>query len=190
MKKLKKRVQITETATRLFSQFGTKRVTIEEVCRTAGVSKVTFYKHFKNKVDLVRQIRDELIDIGFNTFDEISAMDIPFPEKIGLMTRWKVEFFSQMKSEFIQELFNLDDVVEKAKQRYLENIRRAQEKGEIRRDLSPGLVWLVSEKLNEIVRDESWKSVFTDYGEFQLQLRTLFFHGLLVRSDEEFNSGE
>jgi AcrR family transcriptional regulator len=49
MKKQKKRIQITETAIRLFSQFGTKRVTIEEICRTAGVSKVTFYKHFKNK---------------------------------------------------------------------------------------------------------------------------------------------
>ncbi len=190
MKKSKKRTQVIKTATDLFSRFGTKRVTVEEICETAEVSKVTFYKYFKNKVDLIRQIRDELIEIGFTKFDEISAMDIPYPEKIELMTRWRIEFFSQMKNEFIHELFTLDEVVEEAKRRYLKNITHAQKMGEIRSDLSPEFIWLVSEKLTSIVRDESWRTVFTDYSEFQEQMRTLFFFGLLVRSaEDETNSG-
>lgn len=188
MKKSKKRTQIIKTATDLFSRFGAKRVTIEEICETAGVSKVTFYKYFKNKVDLIRHIRDELIEIAFAKFDKISAMDIPYPEKIDLMTRWRIEFFSQMKGEFIHELFALDEVVEEVKRRYLKNITDAQEKGELRSDLSPEFIWLVTERLNGIVRDESWRTVFTDYSEFQKQMRTLFFFGLLVRSDDETNS--
>ena len=84
MKKSEKPDQIIKTAIDLFSRFGTKRVTVEEICKTAGVSKATFYKYFKNKLDLIRHIRDELIEIGFNKFDEISAMDIPYPEKIEL----------------------------------------------------------------------------------------------------------
>ena len=189
-KKSEKPDQIIKTAIDLFSRFGAKRVTVEEICKTAGVSKVTFYKYFKNKLDLIRQIRDDLIEIGFNKFDEISAMDIPYPEKIELMTRWRIEFFSQMKNEFIHELFSLDEVVEEAKQRYLRNISMAQEKGEIQPDLSPELIWLVSEKLNEIIRDESWRTIFTDYGEFQEQMRRLFFFGLLVRSNDQTNSGD
>jgi len=189
MKKTKKRTQIIETATDLFSRFGTKRVTIEEICRTAGVSKVTFYKSFKNKMDLIRQIRDELIDVGFNKFDEISSMDISYPEKIGLMTQWRIEFYSQMAYEFIQELFALDEVVEKAKQRYLKNIIDAQDKGEIRSDLSPDFIWLITERLDDIVRDESWKTVFSKISEFQKQMRTLFFYGLLVRPDSATKSG-
>ena len=189
MKISKKRTQIIKTTTDLFSRFGSKRVTVEEICETAGVSKVTFYRYFKNKEDLIRHIRDELIEIAFVKFDEISAMDIAYPEKIELMTRWRIEFFSQMKSEFIHELFTLDEVVEEVKRRYLKNISDAQEKGEIRSDLSPEFIWLVSEKLTGIVRDESWRTVFTDYGEFQKQMRTFFFFGLLVRSDNKTNSG-
>jgi AcrR family transcriptional regulator len=184
-KKSEKPDQIIKTAIDLFSRFGAKRVTVEEICKTAGVSKGTFYKYFKNKLDLIRHIRDELIEIGFNKFDEISAMDITYPEKIELMTRWRIEFFSQMRNEFIHELFSLDEVVEEAKQRYLRNISMAQEKGEIQPDLSPELIWLVSEKLNEIIRDKSWQTVFTDYSEFQEQMRRLFFFGLLVRSNDE-----
>lgn len=190
IKKSEKPDQIIKTAIDLFSRFGAKRVTVEEICKTAGVSKVTFYKYFKNKLDLIRHIRDELIEIGFNKFDEISAMDISYPEKIELMTRWRIEFFSQMKNEFIHELFSLDEVVEEAKQRYLRNISMAQEKGEIQPDLSPELIWLVSEKLNEIIRDKSWRTVFTEYSEFQEQMRRLFFFGLLVRSNDETNLGD
>lgn len=190
IKKSEKPDQIIKTAIDLFSRFGAKRVTIEEICKTAGVSKATFYKYFKNKLDLIRHIRDELIDVGFNKFDEISAMDISYPEKIELMTRWRIEFFSQMKKEFIHELFSLDEVVEEAKQRYLRNISMAQEKGEIQPNLSPELIWLVSEKLNEIIRDKSWRTIFTDYSEFQEQMRRLFFFGLLVRSNDETNLGD
>ena len=190
MKKSEKPDQIIKTAIDLFSRFGTKRVTVEEICKTAGVSKATFYKYFKNKLDLIRHIRDELIEIGFNKFDEISAMDISYPEKIELMTRWRIEFFSQLNNEFIHELFSLDEVVEEAKQRYLRNISMAQEKGEIQPDLSPELIWLVSEKLNEIIRDKSWRTIFTDYSEFQEQMRRLFFFGLLVRSNDETNLGD
>ena len=115
-------------------------------------------------------------------------MDIPYPEKIELMTRWRIEFFSQMKQEFIHELLNLDEVVEEAKRRYLKNVTDAQEKGEIRSDLSPEFIWLVTERLNGIVRDESWRTVFSDFGDFQEQMRNLFFFGLLVRSEDETNS--
>ncbi|UCD39298.1 MAG: helix-turn-helix transcriptional regulator, partial [Fidelibacterota bacterium] len=76
------------TAEHLFSRFGARRVTVEEICREANVSKMTFYKYFPNKVELVRTIRDNWEEEGFMRFDEINAMDLPFPEKIDLMTRW------------------------------------------------------------------------------------------------------
>lgn len=181
MKTSRKQTQIIETARELFFRYGAKRVTIEEICETAAVSKVTFYRYFKNKAALIRHIRDEIIAAGFAKFDQISALEIPYPEKIDLMTRWRVEFFSQMKNEFLREMLALDEVVEAARQRYLTNISSAQAKGEIRADLSPEFIWLVTEKLNAIARDGSWQEVFADYSSFQTQMRTLFFYGLLIR---------
>jgi AcrR family transcriptional regulator len=184
-KRSKKREQIVRTAEGLFSRFGAKRVTVEEVCREAEVSKMTFYKYFPNKVELVRNIRDNWVEEGFRKFDKINAIDLPFPEKINLVTRWKVEFTTRVNAEFIRELVSTDDAIEQFKRRYLGNIKRAQEKGEVRSDIDPEFLWLVVEKLNEMVREGSWKSVFSKLGEYQHQLRILLWYGLLTRKEDE-----
>ncbi len=180
-----KKQHIIQTAIDLFSRFGAKRVSVEEICRTARVSKVTFYKYFKNKIALVRHIRDLWTEEGFAKFDEINTRDLPFMEKINLMTRWKVEFFSRVNAEFIRELVSLDEVVEEAKRRFLGTISRAQKTGEVRKDIDPALLWLVTEKLTEITKQGLWKKIFNDYGEYQRQVRTLVFFGLLSRPEKD-----
>ena len=175
----KKCKQLIETAKDLFFKHGVKRITIEEICKKANVSKVTFYKYFSNKDELVRYIRDELISHGFSKYDEINELDIGFPEKVELITKWRIDFFSNIKSEFIEDILSTDDTIEEMKRRYLKNIEAAQIKGEVRKDISPELIWLVTEKLNELVRDGSWKKVFSDYSVFQKQLRRMYFYGLL-----------
>jgi AcrR family transcriptional regulator len=176
-----KLLKLVETAKFLFFKHGVKRVTVEEICRMANVSKVTFYKHFENKDAVVRHIRDALMTTGFSKYDEIVGQDIPFPEKIDLMTKWRVEFYSQMQSEFIEDIISFEETKEQMKTRYMKNILVAQEKGEVRKDLSPGLIWLAAEKLNEIAVDGSWKSAVPDFNELHRQLRNLYFHGLLAK---------
>jgi len=179
-----KQNEILTTAKSLFFKYGVKRVTVEEICRTAGVSKVTYYKYFSNKAALVRIIGEYLVDTGFRQFDEINELDIPYLEKIQQMTEWKMKFFSQMKTEFIGEIISLNEISEKVKKLFLRNITRAQENGEIRGDISPALIWLVTEKMNELIQDGSWSTVFEDYKTFQKQMRTLFFFGMLTRPEE------
>ena len=41
--------QILTKGKELFWKYGIKRVAIEEICKQAHVSKMTFYKYFKNK---------------------------------------------------------------------------------------------------------------------------------------------
>jgi AcrR family transcriptional regulator len=177
-----KRGQIVNAAKQLFSDFGSRRVTVEEICREAGASKMTFYKYFPNKVGLVRSIRDEWVADGFRKFDEINAMEIPFPEKINLMTRWKVEFTSRVNAKFIRELVSIDDVMDQAKHRFLNNIADAQKNGDIRSDIKPEFLMLVVDKVYELAAEDRWKSVFSDFGQFQEQVRALIFFGLLTRS--------
>jgi len=177
-----KKEQIISTAERLFTQFGSKRVTVEEICREAGASKMTFYKYFSNKVALVRFIRDTWVEEGFRKFDQIKALKISYPEKIDLMTRWKVEFGARINADFIRELVSIDDVVDGVKTRFLGNIREAQQNGEIREDIDPQFLWMAIDKLYELVRDGNWQAVFTDFSQFQRQVRTLIFYGLLSRS--------
>ena len=40
---------------------------------------------------------------------------------------------------------------------------------------------MVTEKLSEIVKEGTWKEVFSDFKDYQYQVRTLIFYGLLSR---------
>ena len=189
-RRTRKREEIISTAERLFSRFGSKRVTVEELCREAGVSKMTFYKYFANKVELVQCIKDNWVEEGFEKFDRINALDIPFSEKIELMSQWEMEFASRINAEFITELFSIDDVKDRSKRRYLSNIAAAQKKGEVRSDIDPEFLWMVGEKIKELIMEGRWKSVFSDFSQFQKQFRTLIYFGLLTRPEEEKCGGE
>lgn len=170
---------LVETAKGLFLKHGIKRVTVEEICERSNVSKVTFYKYFADKTQLARLIINQLNDEGFSKFDEINRLDIPYPDKVDLMTRWRIDFFSQMANEFIEDVLIFEDISLEVKKRYLRNIEDAQKKGEIRPDLSPELILLVTEKVNDIVKEGSWKTIFSDFNEFQRQIRTMYYYGLL-----------
>lgn len=170
-----------DTAKALFFNYGIKRITIEEIWKKSKVSKVTFYKYFKDKNDLIKTIKEELVRTGFDKFDEINALPLSYPEKIEMMTVWKMQFLSSMRSEFIREIIDIDSVTEETKRRYLENIQQAQLNGEIDPSLSPELIWLVTEKLNEIVKECRWENHLSSHTEAQAQLRQIYFCGLLKR---------
>jgi AcrR family transcriptional regulator len=183
----KKQRHIVETAKGLFLKHGVKRITIREICQKAGVSKVTFYRYYTNKDDLVRYIRDSLLQEGFSHFDRIIQPDLGFAEKVDRMTEWRREFFSTMSSDFIEDVLSMDDIMDKVKERFFRMMETGQRKGDIRKEISPELVWMVSEKMNELVTQGKWRSVASDYSEYQAQMRLLFFHGLLTNNKDKEN---
>ena len=176
-----KRKALLASAEELLTRFGAKKVSVEEICRAAGVSKMTFYKHFLGKVDLVRHLHDALVDRSFAVFDEITDREIPFPEKIELMGRWKQEFMSRLNVGFFRELLDLEHSIEEHKRRYVRNIASAQEAGDVRADVNPEFLWLVLETLGGIFKSDDWRAVCPDLGEAQRQLRIIIWQGLLVR---------
>jgi hypothetical protein len=101
------------------------------------------------------------------------------------MTRWEVEFTSRSNAEFIREILSMNEIEDRFKQGYPGNITRAQEKGEIRADIHPEFLWLVQKKLGELFRAESWKSVNLGFSQFQEQLRSLLYLGLLSREKDK-----
>lgn len=181
----KKRDQIIETARRLFSKHGARRVTVEELCREASVSKVTFYRYFTNKIALLETIRDAIADETFAAFDAIDALDIPYPEKIDRMTAWKAAQARRMDLSYIQELVSTDELHAEVHRRFLANLRGAQAAGEIRADIDLEFHWLVLGKCAELFQEGTWQQVLPDAATFSRQLRTLLWYGLLTRPDEE-----
>lgn len=53
---MEKKQEIIEAAQKLFSQFGVKKVTMDEISRAAHISKATAYKYFKDKYQIFREV--------------------------------------------------------------------------------------------------------------------------------------
>ena len=106
--KIKKILQILSTAEDLFQRFGFKRITIEEICAKANVSKMTFYKYFPNKNELIKHLMNSWLKQIEKTINEFEGMDIPFTEKIKTLLRLKQESSDKLSKEFLAEYMNPD----------------------------------------------------------------------------------
>ncbi|MBU0690565.1 TetR/AcrR family transcriptional regulator [bacterium] len=51
-----KQTHIIKTAQKLFSQFGLKKVTTDDIAREARISKTTLYKFYRNKEDVFQDV--------------------------------------------------------------------------------------------------------------------------------------
>ena len=105
----KKYIQVINTARDLFCKYGIRRVTVEEICVEAGVSKMTFYKFFTNKVDLVKHLLVYIYEDGLLQYRSIMDSDIPYSEKVTELIKMKIEATNDMSHEFLNDYYSMMD---------------------------------------------------------------------------------
>ena len=183
------RARIVQAARALFQRHGMRRITVQEICAEAAVSKMTFYRYFTNKVDLARHLLEEWSEQISARLTEIDALDLPFHDKVALVVTERVQLARDLSPEFIAELYSADaSLADFLKRQGHENRRRfmafvvaAQARGEVREDLNPELILAILDKLNDLARDDAVVALFPDYVELTRQVNTLFFYGVLER---------
>jgi AcrR family transcriptional regulator len=189
----KKQHQIVKTALDLFQRFGIKRITIEEICQTASVSKMTFYKYFKNKNELVRFLWEKGFEQAFAKFDAICGMDISFEKKLQLMLKLKEESTANISHQFALDYFyaspDLKDFFDKLAHnnitRFLDFLKTAQKKGEVRHDLRPEFLMAIINNIKLLVKDEPLINSYPSYHDFVMEVNNFLFYGILPRPDFE-----
>ena len=70
--------KLLRTAKSLFFRFGIRKVSVVEICMEAGVSKMTFYRHFKNRDDIAIQVLGNYFTKRMETFELIFRENIQF----------------------------------------------------------------------------------------------------------------
>lgn len=187
-KRSKKYQQLVETAEELFFRHGIRRVTVEEICQKASVSKMTFYRHFTNKIDLVKHISYVWLEKGEKKLDEVTAMDIPFPEKLRIMLGYRLQVMATMSTEFIEEYMQLDfymPIQQAWIQRVIQFLIEAQKEGYIRPGIRPEFILAVVNKLNELVEDERLKGLYPNYVELGREVFNFLYYGILTGDHSE-----
>ena len=190
-----KQKQIVSSALELFQRFGIRRISIEELCQTAGVSKMTFYKYYNNKNDLVKFIWGTGIEQGMQRFEEIKTMDIPFEKKLRLVLQLKDETTTKISHDFALDYFSASDdlneffqgLIHKTITSFLQFIKEAQANGDVRPDLKAEFLLTVINHIQSMIKDKNLINLYPTYHDFVMEVNNFIFYGILSRPEPEQN---
>jgi len=185
-----KHKQILETSKALFWKFGFRRVTIEELCKEAGVSKMTFYKYFPNKIELVKTLMNRILTESLAKYKKITESDIPYPEKVIQMIQLKQEQVQTMSSEFFRDYVQSDDpelinflnqLSRENLQMFTNDFKKAQETGDIRSDVKVEFIMYIMNHLVEMTHDDKLLNLYDEPQDLVMEITRFLFYGILSR---------
>ena len=103
----KKEVDLIAAGKDLFRRFGFKRVSIEDLCKKAVVSKMTFYRLFSNKTDLAKRLLDSILEDSICNFREVMDAHFTADERMRRIVALKMEGTREISREIIEEVFSV-----------------------------------------------------------------------------------
>jgi len=180
--------KIVQAAEALFKRHGIDRVTVEEISEMAGLSKVTFYKYFDNKLAVVSHILESAFITGQQKFDAILAKDSSFKHQVRELVNFKMMQTRQFSDEFINDLMTGPHFRERVKemaqiqnQRFIKLFEQGQARGDIRPDLPiPFLLHYLSQ-LESLFTSEDLLAWFPKPDQRLNHVLDMFFFGISNR---------
>ena len=183
--------KLIEAGRKYFWKYGFRRVTIDEICKEADVSKMTFYRCFENKTDLAVTIFDEVVRVSIEKFNEIIKADITPSEKLQQILVMKMEGTDEISREFMLDFYSssdtgLKDYVENATmmawKEVIDGFRYAQEMGWFRKDFKPEFLFYLSQKLVPMATDEELLKLYDKPQDLIMEFANFFTYGISVHS--------
>lgn len=179
--------KIHDAARELFWKHGFKRVSIDDICKIAGISKMTFYRYFPNKIDLAKTVYNHVMEEGYDKFKIIMNEDSSPEEKIHKLLLLKLEGTNQISPEFLTDFYTsketgLKDFVQAKTialwEVVIQDFREAQKKGIFRSDFNPAFIFYISQKLSESLDEPQLLQMFDNTQDMIMELARFFLYGV------------
>jgi len=189
--KLKER-QIIDMARRLFWKYGMRRVSIEEICSEANVSKMTFYKYFSNKVELVKFILNQIEEDSVKEYKNLMSQNIPFEEKVRQSIQLKMKQSDKLSHEFFSDLHqnahpeirkHFDEMTQRSIQLIVEDYDQAQKEGNIRKDLKIEFILYFLNQIFKMANDPQLVALYDSPQALIMEITNFFFYGILPHNE-------
>jgi AcrR family transcriptional regulator len=180
---------IFESARELMYRHGITRITVDEICDAAQLSKMTFYRNFENKTELAVRIMEDMFQRGRTAYRDIMHSEVPFPEKIRQLIELNRKEIHTMGDEFIKDIYQKGDeslrkVMETHRQdfmaEYAGDLLAAQEQGWIRQGIRIELILAMLDVLHQKMQDPAIMDMYDNVEEMALELTNFFFYGIFT----------
>lgn len=187
-----KQYALVNTAYELFRRYGFQRVSVEEICRQAGVSKVTFYKYFSGKDDLILFIVRSLFDTMLDRSGEILSSATGIREKFDSISLLKQSLMAEVGEEMTRAILlhpaakeYLLDIYQRSADMLREFVAREQKRGNINSKANVELILVLMMELNRMFRENRLEGIFNGVEDMIRQANELLLNGLLAREERK-----
>lgn len=186
----KKQSALLSNARMLFWQLGYRKVTIEDVCKHAGVSKMTFYKFYPDKLALAKAVYSMEAEMSLNRFRAIMQSEEAVDKKLEAIITLKsdaVENISQafLHDFYVDEQLGLKEFVGQLTNDSWQDILvlfgEAQQKGEFRKDFNPAFFLFIAQKIGEFITEPYLTRLSGGSREAIMEITRLFTWGIAPR---------
>lgn len=178
---------IIAAARTLFWKHGFRRVSVEEICEKAEISKMTFYRYFPNKIELAKTVFKNAVTEGYRQFQSIMNEDSPDENKIHKILLMKFEGTNDISMEFLTDFYSdkeagLNDYVQSLTndiwQNIISDLRIAQQNGIFRQDLNLEFFFYISQKIIDSLNDPNISRLFNTPQEMIMESARLLMYGI------------
>lgn len=182
-----KRKKLLEIGKKLFWKYGFRRVSVDEICKEADVSKMTFYRCFENKTEFAKTIFSDVVNEGINKFNEILMADIKPSEKLHRIILMKLEGVDNISQEFLIDFYSstdtelkvfVEEITRSSLDEIIKGFRFAQEKGWFRKDFKPEFLFYISQKISPMVNDENLLKLYDNPQDLIMEFANFFTYGI------------
>lgn len=179
--------RLLDAGRKLFWKHGFRRVSVDEICNEAGVSKMTFYRAFEDKQDLAKAIFRKVVDEGVRQFEEILESDAAPPEKLKKILLMKAEGTNDISNEFMTDFYSsrdtglpqfVESLTRESWMRVISGFRRAQEAGWMRKDFKPEFLFQVSQQLVGLITNPELLKLYKNQQELIMEFANFFTYGI------------
>jgi AcrR family transcriptional regulator len=184
-------IEILEAAKELFFKHGFKRISIEDICNKAEVSRRTFYVYYENKTDLLIKLLEHIYEDNLQRIFAITNSELPFSEKLIQITNYNIAELEKMTPEFLADIHD-PSFIEVRKhyenkkedwEKYTFNcFTEAQQRGEIRSDLDIEFLQRFINYAIASFKDASIRKLYPDPALLMRKVADMLFYGILGKN--------
>ncbi len=178
---------LLHAAAALFRTDGFQKVSVEAICIKAGASKMSFYRHFSDKVHIALTRFEEFVAEEFLWLEQLLEKDIPFTEKMNHVYLRRFETIKKLGKYFLLEFNEIDDATIKQFNTQLANdvakinvkfLKQGQKLGIISEKIKPKIFLFFIQKRDEMMLDKELIKLCPDFDERMTIVNDFFYFGM------------